>query len=559
MAYASLKLWLGVPSAASIGNLLISSDPIPEHIDLLNGNITVYTENSQTTWSPKHPALKNGGIWSDPVASDGRDLLIGQAGNVMEDMQLICVGPVGEARAVALGKLAHFALMAREFQQSSWTTKPVYLELQAEGSAGKQYSLVHSMDITADQDVLWGTNSPRITLGIEREPYWRALPPFSNPKIWAFQSRGLEPTPVNPSGANEYNYTEVSLINYGNAKVNIRQLIEAQIYNHNDTGVASRINYVDIPAASIPGDAPALAMISYGIGTDIARGTRLYVARCTVPDINETIYAANTLNRQRNTMNGGDATAIYSPAGITTSKLIDANGVLSNGSLVDRYVLQMTYTAAAAAWGKVADWVVSSFMYARRWHIFFRGDITAGNDAEVEILVRFTFGNEMVHTETINLAPLPANYGLIYMGVVDASALYRNTTGGTGRDTANSITISLHSAKLAGVATNLKMTDLILMPADEPMNIVEGVSGDFRRIFLDTTGYFSRDEHSASYGSNASGAKLTGSDPILLIPNVRNRLYFLNNYFPGGGGIGITETYRVGINIVPRWAGVRYS
>jgi hypothetical protein len=561
MMYVSLKLWMGSPSVASLGITGTFNDPVPEHIDLLTGGLSVYTENNQSTWSPAFPTIKNGGVWSDPAAQDGRTLLLGKEGNVLESIPLLMLAAVGLPRSVVISKLMEFSRVARDFWQEDAEGRPVYLELQAVGSPAPQYAIIYNMDITSDGDVLFGTNSPRVTLGIEREPQWRAIPPGGAPKVHTFYTRGIEPVNnVTPPSTAFYGAPQLDLDWTGAATYN--SLVESSSLRAYDEVGTANINYLIIPAASIPGDEPALAVVSFiPQAAGPANSVPIFVSRSSRRDNDpsgNTVPVVGTLVnlRQRNTLNGGDG--FISGA---WAKLVDATfGLLSNGSTVTRHVAR--HNNALIATNEYLRWRVIANQWQGRYAVFVRGKVNAGSNQNFTLTFGVANNGSTTPYMSTEAARMASNaYGVSYLGIIDPTVV-----GSAVRDentrlsNQSAVDFLLFINKATAVAVDLWITDIILMPIDEPNGLIKPDVRTWNVPYgIDTTGTFTngRDEMIARFINPLSDAGRPlpyRGVPITLMPKKENRIYWLP--FVDTSPY-VTGTYRIRVDIVPRWSGLR--
>jgi hypothetical protein len=561
MSYTSVKLWMGLPAPVSLGSgPSIEYGELPQSIDLLNGPLTVFTENNQSTWSPQLPAIKNGGIWSDPAASDGRTLLLGRNGNVLEDMRLLLTADVGLARSVIISQLRTYCRAARDFWQNDFSNDPVYLELQAVGSPAPQYALIYNIDMSMDGDVLYSTNSPRITLAIERESAWRAIPPGASPKVHTFYTRGIEPiNDATPPSSSYYGMLQLDLDWFGAATYN--SLVETSTLRAYDEIVTNNVNYVDIPASSIPGDEPALAVVSVvPVANAPATAVPFMISRSTRPDLFPTANSAvatgsYAARRQRNTLNGGDANV----TGSWTKTAEGTYGVLSNGSIVNRYVAR--HVSPAAATSEYLRWTVSSNQFQSRYAVFVRSIVANGSHTSFSLYFGASpIGVPNMWTYTPRVQMASTSFQVTYLGLLDpllSGSQVRDENGFQSNQSGFDFVLYLH--KPSAVVLDLYITDIILMPIDEPNGLITPYPQAWNvPVGIDSTGALTgaKDEVIARYInplSDAGRPQEYRGVPITLVPQKRNRLYWLP-FTTAPYNVG---TYRMRVDIVPRWAGLR--
>lgn len=551
-----LSLVQGVPSATSLGQTTIT-EPVPVpfvlHSDTVGSPLKLADQGGMSGWMPAVTTLKNGGVWTESNTSDGRTLVSAPLGNVTETLPLLLVDTRNFSKASLLTKLTRFIEAARSFHADEFATQPVYLAIQYRGSPGVQYALVYNIDIAPEVDPFEDELTSSVTLTIEREPEWRGIAPGDNPKVWGFYKKGWIPS--SDSGATvspgQYDYTTLSLIS---ALANNETLDDGLIYPFDEIGT-SNVNYIDIPGTLIDGDCPAAALIAFKAKTTGV--AKLHVARDTRTDL----YPANnnnaTTQRKRNTFNGGDCTV--TSVNPTSVKTIDANGVLSNGSIVNRYVLVLTYAAGTISGQAVASWSRVISQYPGRYAAYLRAQVTAGTVANTKFLLTWSTGATNINLQQTDAVRLnQSGYGLTYLGDVDFTlqgAKYISHLG-QGIDVSTTFTLNLHTTKTSAETSTIKVWDVVLMPIDEPNGVVIinfaslGVN-DY--AFLDKTGYFTggkiQDVAATVQSSVMYQRRMTGQ-AIELIPGVNNRLYIL----PDLNSAAPTVPHELQVSIVPKWA-----
>lgn len=551
---AVLDLVWGVASSKALGNTG-TTDNGAEPLNLLDGSsgIRLMTENARSGWTPSNPTLKNDGVRADSALENGTAILASAYGNVTETMQLYLTGANYAARAKALRDLYRFSAASLSWQNDT-QSQPVYLRWQSDFAPAEQYSLVVKIDISfVDYDLMHTSDSPEVTMVVEREPFWRALPVMDNPKKWALNSRGLIPTTGTPA-ATEYNYTNLNLLSTFLGTASYRSLVESNIRNYDEIGT-SNVNYIDIPASSLPGDAPALALVTWTAQANGVAG--LWVARSTQRDY----YSANNSNittqRAKNTFNGGDIT-VPGAGTIGKAKNIDAAGLLSNGSIVNRYLYDLTF-AAGAVNESVGSWQRVYAQYQNKYLAFIRTQVTAGVLSELSVSLEWKSGSLSSNIERTTAVGLKQSaFGLTYLGVVDLSKTTRRQGGvdGTGVDAVSTFTLTLYAAKVAGAVATVRIWDVILIPFDEVaayMISADGTVSSGESIFIDKTGYFGQEEGALAYISSELLTRQMRGAAIELVPGVSNRLYTLADI----SAANIAVNHQIRVDIVPCWYGVR--
>ena len=250
----ALMIMKGIPSAPLDPN---SAEAPMESLDLLDSTgLGLLTEG----WSPAIAPLKNGGLWVDSTTIDGRALLSDNVGNVVETMQVTCSSSLIANRLAILKKLGRLARMARAFHSTSWQIDPVYLKWAAACNNGlEQYALLYNIDWAINGDTLDPMSAWDVTLTMEREPYWRGLWPGANPIEWTFQAQGKTRGVQSPNEG--YTYMDMDLLTGTNhlAYGTVQNRYE---WNSSDYSKALAVNFIDIPATAVPGDAEALVCVT---------------------------------------------------------------------------------------------------------------------------------------------------------------------------------------------------------------------------------------------------------------------------------------------------------
>lgn len=557
MSIKTLALYQGVPSSTSLGDTGVT-ELIPVefvlHSDAPNAALVIADEGGHSGWNPTYSAIKNGGVWTESNTSDGRTLIAAPLGNVTETLQLRIVNPSVTSKAEILARLGRMVEVCRTFHSEEYQTDPVYLGLRYNESPGMQYALVYNIEIDSGVDPYLEENSSLVTVSLEREPTWRGIAPGDNPMIWGFYKKGWIPSSdENVTGAGQYDYTFLNFTVSIGAQT---ALVDGFVYPFDEVGTAN-FNYIDIPGDLIDGDVPADALINFKAKTTGV--SKLHIARDTRRDL----YPGNnnnaTTQRQRRTFNGGDCTIVSGNP--TVTKQIDANGVLSNGSIVNRYILQLIYAAGTTS-TTVATWSRVISQYPGRYAAFLRAQVTAGTVTNTKFFLQWTTGATNINlqvTEPVRLQQ--TGYGLTYLGDVDFTLLGSKyiTTSGTGVDVATTFGLQLSTVKTSAETPTVKIWDLVLMPVDEPNGVIVinfASLGVNEYAFLDKTGYFSggriQDVAVTRQSSTDHQRRMTGQ-AIKLIPGVNNRLYFL----PDINSPAPTVPHEVQISIVPRWLGLR--
>lgn len=551
-----LRLWRGYPSAYSLG--LASStpnDPSPVAIDLLNEGFTILNANGQTGWIPKIASSK-AGLWADSATQDGRRALDIPVENVNESMELVCTGR--PAAYAALSRLNLFGQAARDF----WAEigqDPVYIEWRAPNAPGSQFALIYDLNTAlVDGEMLTDlglSDTAKISLTFEREPAWRGIEPGISAKVWAMrEARDLQPTTTNPAPAGCFGYDDLDL---GTGSGNYAPLITATVRQGDELGT-SNVNYIDIPAEYIPGDAPALCTITWnpsGIVTET--WTKFWISKQIRRDLFPTGNTAGTLStsRARMILSAGDATdGVVTNVTITTP--ITADGWFSNSSIVNRYVKSLAFAAGVAGSTFALRWTMRYSQFGGSYAVFMRHSVTVGTASTISVQASAILPDSTVITlgqVALNTTVSGPRGGLIFLGRLDIPYRRYVNIDGTGLNSSQNVQFQIVVIKPGATTPTLLIWDLQLMPLDygvvEIGNLGASTVG---LIHYDTTGYLGIEP--SAYGESNAPRKVTG-DALTLTPGVDNRLYFTNN--STGGVWDMDGTAAAAVDIVPRWYGAR--
>lgn len=515
-------------------------------------------------WSPNIPSLKSGGVWADSPISDGRILTAGFNTNVVEDITVQFSFNDPQLYAARMAGLNRLIQGARQFWDTFGQNEPVYLQWWANCAPGPQYALIYNIDTDIEID-----DSPaamaRVTLSIEREFGWRGLPPGANPKLWALYRAGTPPALPVPIANNPGNNVNLftSTNNLATGTVDNRTEI-------NSSGVLTSDNYFDIPAASIPGDLPALAFVGLSVGGSSVDENAIFVSRWSKrttmlfrePPGSQTQWG---VWHQLNLANG--------TAGTDTTFVADTGAPIQAAAAAGRRS-RTTFTTATMQ-DRVTITTPIKPLFRGRFAIFLRARVSAAATVQIQLKLNG------ITTDFKTLSDLgtggtgnTTEWAVVYMGTLslpaDASRSDIVTAGwGVNNSQASAgFSIIVQAARSTG-SGELYMSDLIFMPIDEDESLLVlndgSATGDFGVYngAIDNTGYLARggiDEIGAIVGTTGiqdiapAAAQLSGA--LTLEPNVLNRL-ILFTYISSTNRSRIDRTITAHVNIVPRWANIR--
>lgn len=555
LQHKQLSIIRGVYAAPGDTN---SVEPAIVTLNLMSNNTGIALKADG--WSPNIPSLKDSGVWADSPISDGRKLISGVNSNVVETMQLTITGATFKDVTAWLSALRNMMQDARDFWQANAQIDPVYLKWWASCGAGAQYALIYNMDMKPTY-VQSPTPTLDVTLTIERETFWRVIPPGANPKQWTYEAR---------TGV-VYDYTKAQI---GNQSDQLLVTPQIQARSEFTTSAAETLlsnNAIVIPAASIPGDAPALLEIE---GNGTSTRTNFIMGKKTR---NIRQYTIN--NIVQNTI----FTAPDGTLGTDATLANDTGAVKAMGAANAQRVAISFATATNALRWRALNSSVSSInsinRFIGRWQVFLRCRQSAGTTGDITMYLRY--GSQvLLDTDGVkmNVVSPPVttggtgnstDWGLVYMGVVDipfavgkanVNSGYRTSSGGQGLDPAQqSFDFGLFALRSTGAGV-LYLCDLILIPIDEGSICIEQADGTAGNGMLyDETGYGTHgllDPYvsSGSYGDTQSAVSFYGTG-IQLTPNVENRIYVIP--YNSSKQSRATDFTTFTADIIPRWQGIR--
>lgn len=556
--HQQLKIIMGVYRAPGDND---SVEPAIITLDLLNnaGGISLQS------WTPNMPTLENGGVWADSPIQNGRDPLVLAESNVTENIRLIINGGSMLATAKKLSELMQMIQYARQFMTDNAQFNPVYLHWLASCGQGKQYAIIKNMDFKPE----YGDSQSAVITGalvIERETFWRFMPPGANPKQWTYEYKSLPYSNANASiiGTDSLFYSAGSINN------------RSEFTNTNYTNLLTD-NAITIPAASIPGDAPAL-MSLYIVNGGGSRNNYLIgkkTPKITTRDINGLIIVQNNIYNAADGATGTDATV----AADTGASRRASSGAAS------RVAISFATATNQLRWTNIPGIGINTInRHIGRWMVFMRCRQSAGSVGDITMYLRYGT-NIALDTDGVKLnvvyPPITSGttgnttvWGLTYMGMITtpifpgkAEVNYgnvgsANSAEGLSSNTNQDLVFGLFALRSTGTAV-LYLNDLILIPVDEgamTLEVADGTSVASGNMFYDETSYLTHGsqeivtQNGAGFGTAAQLVNFTGPG-FQLTPNVENRLYVMA--YDSSKQSAVADTFTVAINIIPRCRGIR--
>lgn len=549
MGHTVLSIVKGI---AKVPGDALSAEQGVNSVDLLDTNGGFALE----TYEMKIPALKSSAVFADSPLNDGRTLIAGALGNVNETIRLtLTAGTIVQLSAM-LSKLLRFKKDCNDFWDTFNQIEPVYIKHQVSGEPAPRYALLYDIDIAIESPTNPGEPTRDLTIVIERETDWSAIAPGANPKQWTAYKNNVK-----------FNSAYATLYEGGSHIVYDTTVSNAIEFS--SAFVISGKNYIDIPASSIPGDAPARVTITMG---NFGDNTELYIAKSTKPT-----SITDRLGNIRPLFNAIPAAGALLAVGVVLTT--DAvNGVrYAPATGINRSVLISTPGGAVeediGLWRGSAPFGVTGLnlsVMRGRYAVFLRalqiGGTAGQTTARLEMGLNVN-GLLFFDSGQVRMGLSGSESNLMYMGIVNIpfEGQVFNGFGGLGLavEQTSDFFMKLWSTRSAGASTQ-RFIDIVLMPIDEGMVYIKPeVSGQTTMNMFDNTGYMThgKPEPYASTRDFVSGEQPYSTEvrgDLTLTPGVNNRLYFLaynSTTLDSNAGAGVGVPVRV--NIVPRWSGLR--
>jgi hypothetical protein len=567
-----VKIQAGIPKAYNDVNS--SEQGIIASLTLTGRDTDIALEPVEG-WIPKI-AQSKGGVWSDNESSDGRTLHGINEQNVNEEMTAFATAATVKGLALVLVDLNRMVELTRDFWQTSQQIEPVYINVWFEGAPGPQYALIHNMNVTETMD-RDNPASRTLTIAIEREPFWRVLPPGSNPKIWSFERLGQKP-------GIDYDLADLALVEgtgHLASSTTMRNICE-----HTPVTTATTIltkNWLDIDKDLIAGDAPAL--VSVGLKADIDIVTRFYMGVSHLPDslpdesggaINQFV-SLNTLDQSSNTGTK------------TTDATCGIEQVIASGH---------GYGALSLTAGSddTYEWDGSTVpltmqLLRGHWMAFVRAGYDHSTQdlvsAQLDILVpsslNASVSQEAVTVGIVNIpgsgggwpigAGVTCEFGFTYIGEFrlpigdGVNATMEGTGVYVGESQTNAdMEFQLKFTNNDASTRIITSLDIIFIPVGDSTSLTIGYVWSDRSAIVDSSGYLAHGKPQDIAQTNVDDVSLHDiifqnelrGNGVKLEPGQDNRIYLLthrilSNLSQSSSNI-VHEMY---VNIIPRWRGIR--
>lgn len=507
----------------------------------------------------KMPALKSSAVYADSPLSDGRTLISGALGNVTETIRLQLTAGTIIQMAAMLSKLGRFKQDCNDFWDSGYQLEPVYIKHQIDGESGPRYARLFDIDIDIDTPLDPSEAKRTVTLSIEREDGWLGLSPGDNPKRWAVEIvHGQDYSTANSNLDVPQSIDSQFNLVYANNLVNRTE------YPTSSKQSYTTKNFVDIPAALVPGDLPALACVYFNVGSSAPPGNHIvFVSRKSTNS--DHIVPSVDVFLQSMMLNGCDMTL-----GTNMTVAADTGAPLSQSVGARRRAVFTPADNNDAIRLTVSNRTLLN--HRGRYAVFCRCRQAAGAAGDISMYLAYGSAAPFGHrATTVPVTPtLQAGTGnttywpVTYMGVIETplNAPISTFLAGTGAIySTNDWYFQLAARRTAGTTALLYVADFVLIPVDEPsMQVISTNTATGMDAVIDNSGYFQHGRNDVFVDAVGGAAILNAAEgrgqAIYLLPGVDQRLYFFSMFSDNTSDL-INDAFSVGVNIVPRWSGLR--
>lgn len=533
----------------------VSNESVKAVVELLaEGGLNLNGEIG--SFVPRVGSMVNGGNYVS--LGDAGDALIETPYSRVTESITLTATPGNMLDRVRLeGDLHYMKRKAEEFWDRKGNLDPVYLEWSIEGVTGiggaelVQYAMIYTLDMA------WGNGFPQtVTISIVRRHDWWPIIPGQPAGYWTnyINGAGVPGLDITP-GANNH------LIN-GTVHFNTTWQVAPPQYVYQ--------NYIDIPAAQIPGDLPALCTIAVRLNTYGVPFAPDYVmvSRYTKPTLWRT---ASTNFAPLATLEAVAMTLDLNATSVADTDAISGNAVsvsFATATLARRLNMNIGRITSIRSTIIPGRYVVFARVQPQAITSTFRLQLRIRTDSSGEYS---SIGDEIFVPAWDGVTPFP--WGVINLGEFTIPQ-WATAPNGAGL-TPNDVFIELYASRTGGTAA-LRISDLTFMPTDEGAVVMVG-AGTLDTSVVTPISYVLDGSYYGSHGypedtavSTLSGAvfeplAIQGAT-ILLRHNVDNRLYFyaynrgvyqVNYPVTNVTRPGNVAALDVGIDIVPRWLGVR--
>ena len=503
---------------------------------------------------------------STPQRAGSGDIIGYTQADIQETINILVIGATPQVVNAKMKKLLMFRQLVEDFWVGT-SIEPVYLEWKAAGSPGPQYALIKSFQAADNASAAEGSLTGEIVISLEREPYWRALPPGANPKLWTFEAQGLNP------GA-DYDYTDMEIntgtdhLIYNASLANKCELDDPVTFGY-PTGYISE-NFVDINADDAPGDIEA-GMLLY-LKDNLTATRSVLIGR-------KTVFPAVITSGGDELVHTSMMNACEASLGTTTTAENDTGGVIPmTGASAQRAKITFadTVTHGRLELPGGSGTVTQLNRFLGKYAVFARCRQVGAGTVNLHIragygiaLTADSYGYRLPESPTVPVIGTTGDtteWGLVYFGVLDlplGEAKAGQSAKGKGLkivETDGDLVFILY-AKASATTPTVYVSDVILIPIDE---YAVSLSGGWA-YYMDSSLYAARGVtedfagHASDSASSMNVATIESAGHAIRIkPGVKNRLYFLSYYNDGGVlKSKVSDTLIIRGNIIPRWSGRR--
>lgn len=229
-------------------------------------------------WQPAITEPKGGGVWRDSQLAEGRRPADFKAQNVNESMTLTVSALDQDALIRDTQNLRRLLNKARTYGTTAWQDEPVWIEAQSPGESEMRYAIIWNYSTPNDGDPYEEPFFQRVaragmsdfSLGLEREPYWRADQPGTGTAVEAsaleaYDGRNLG----NVGSAGTREPTTADEVYVAN-KRNVANLTEVRYFNSNVGAWSGNLLGIAFPQQMLPNPVLAGDVIVFGIDTTVA-------------------------------------------------------------------------------------------------------------------------------------------------------------------------------------------------------------------------------------------------------------------------------------------------
>jgi len=499
-------------------------------------------------WIPQYAQLKGGGVFTDNQLVDGRGLVGGGFGNVVETFTLTSTNATIQTRSYMQKRLFQYARDAVMFHTTDYQVEPIWLAVQSKYEVAPRYALIFKIEVARQNEGFGDGSMDIMTVTIEREPFWRNRHPGTNPKIETLEANGVS-----------WDYNDLTLASGSTNFV----AYDATLINQRTT-FDPFYNYIKIPREDISGDAPALTLVNYEMEfNENYAPNRVFVARMTHDPDGE--------------INVPDTLLVPGSLSTDTATVADTGGVDHTGNGTEDRA-EVSFATDATFIRRMNATPFNMTQNPGKYAIFCRCRQVNGAAGDINIKmvadIKDTLGDLSVETDPVSpelegtTGATAAGWPVTYMGTLEFPLSGRTIVESDGKGRQNFGELHLYAERTTGTGV-LYVCDFFLLPHSEPsaeirvlsMNASIGTGYD---LLMDNTGYMLHGEIGESAGVYSSSvspiqsAEIRGELPTLE-PNLDNYLHFftIGNWGATPNRSVPDHNFTIRLNLMGRWQGLR--